>query len=250
MTRAVAYLRVSTEGQAERGLGLDVQREDVERFCEQQEWELVRVYEDPGVSGATPPPDRPAFAELLTDLENNGVEKVVVARLDRLARDLGAQLWAEKELLVNGVELVSVGEPFRGDDPVAIAFRQIIGVFAELEKRQLVRRLQRGRSKKRERGGYMGGQTVPYGLTVQGEADEAVLVPHEEQAHVVEMIYRYRELGNTLRWIADNLNDQGIATQQGSEWAPQTVKNVLDNEIYVTTCLVTEERFERVQAPN
>jgi len=249
MTNAVAYIRVSTEGQAERGLGLEVQREDIQRFCEQQEWELLRVYEDAGVSGATPPPDRPAFAKLLADLEANGVDKVVVARLDRLARDLGGQLWAEKELLVNGVELVSVAEPFRGDDPVAIAFRQIIGVFAELEKRQLVRRLQAGRSAKHRRGGYAGGQTIPYGLRVQGEADEAVLVADPDEASVVQEIHQLRAAGETLRGIANKLNDQGIPTQKGSQWAPQTVKNVLSNPVYITTGIVTQEQAAALMSP-
>lgn len=248
MTNAVAYIRVSTEGQAERGLGLEVQREDVERFCEQQGWEVLRVYEDAGVSGATPPPDRPAFADLLTDLEANGIDKVVVARLDRLARDLGGQLWAEKELLVNSVELVSVAEPFRGDDPVAIAFRQIIGVFAELEKRQLVRRLQAGRSAKHRRGGYAGGQTIPYGLRVQGEGDEAVLVANESEALVVKRIYEWRAAGQTLRSIAETLNDKGVPTQQGSQWAAQTVKNVLSNAVYITMGIVTQEQVEKLTA--
>jgi DNA invertase Pin-like site-specific DNA recombinase len=50
----IGYLRVSTDLQAERGFGLDVQRERIEAFCRAERCQLVDVFIDPRVSGTTP----------------------------------------------------------------------------------------------------------------------------------------------------------------------------------------------------
>jgi len=78
------------------------------------------------VSGATL--DRAGLQAMLTDAARGGFQAVVVAKMDRLARDLMAQLWIEKEfqlwiekeLMKAGVEIVSVAEPFRGQDPANV----------------------------------------------------------------------------------------------------------------------------------
>ena len=64
-TRALGYLRVSTEEQAASGHGLDTQEKSVRAFAESQGYELVAVLTDPGVSGATRPADRPSFGQAL-----------------------------------------------------------------------------------------------------------------------------------------------------------------------------------------
>ena len=52
--KVVALFRVSTEAQAESGLGLEAQRKEVELYCEQQDLELVADFTEAGVSGKTP----------------------------------------------------------------------------------------------------------------------------------------------------------------------------------------------------
>ena len=122
-----------------------------------------------------------------------------------------------------------------------------MGSFAEYEKKLLVLRLRGGRIAKHRRGGYAGGRTIPYGLQVQGEGSDAVLVADEDEAPAVQMIYQQRAAGQTFRGIADKLNDQGIPTQRGNEWAAQTVKNVLTNPLYVVTGILTQEQFDAGQ---
>ena len=142
----VAYLRVSTDTQAENGQSLTIQLETIQKYCKEKSLNLVQTYTDPGISGSLA--DRPALSELLQEARNKKFEKVIVAKMDRLARDLFVQLWIEKELLIYDIELVSIAEPYKGDDPMNIAMRQIVGVFAQLERGRITERLLSGRMKK------------------------------------------------------------------------------------------------------
>jgi site-specific DNA recombinase len=76
-------LPVSTDRQAEEGLGLDVQEKAVKAYLRDRKARAVRWFKDRGVSGAVK--DRPALSELLQSLCPGDV--IVLARLDRLARD-------------------------------------------------------------------------------------------------------------------------------------------------------------------
>src|SRR5207244_13557650 len=87
--RLVAYTRVSTDRQAERGFGLEVQREQIRRWAKSAGHRVVAWYEDAGVSGSNGVETRVALADALAALD--GADGVVVARLDRLARQLTVQ---------------------------------------------------------------------------------------------------------------------------------------------------------------
>src|SRR5437879_9903185 len=105
----VAYLRVSTPGQVEDGLGLQIQQDQIQAYLKRNPTlTLARTFRDEGLSGSTL--DRPALKALLTEAKEKHFTKVIVPKLDRLARDLYVQLFLEKELLIHGIEVVSLAE--------------------------------------------------------------------------------------------------------------------------------------------
>ncbi|MFA5141137.1 MAG: recombinase family protein [Elusimicrobiota bacterium] len=223
--RVVGYCRVSTEGQAEHGMGLQIQRDGINRFAQEHpEYELVKIYEDPGISGASL--NRPGLNALLEDAKEKRFTKVIIAKLDRLARDLYIQLWVEKELLIHGIEVISLAEAFNGKDPMTTAMRQIVGVFAQLEKGRITERLQSGRLKKASLGGYAGGR-LPRGY----KTDEGKLRLNRE-ATTVRAIRKLHRQGWALRRIARHLNEQSIPNSKGSQWYPATVRYIVHNPVY------------------
>lgn len=229
--RAVGYIRVSTENQVEEGLSLDIQREAITSYCNKQKYELLRIYEDPGVSGATL--DRPALLSLLESAKANEFDIVVIYQLDRLARDLYTQLFIEKELEVAEVELYSVCEPdINRNDPMTVALRQMKGVFAQYEKEMIRLRLTAGRLKKFRDGGYAGGSpALGYTPRREGRAHSKLEVDKEE-AKVVRYIKKLRRQGLSLREIALRLTEEGIPTKRGGEWYPATIRYILMNPLY------------------
>lgn len=224
--KIAAYIRVSTVGQArEEAFGLDVQREAIRRYADQERHEVVAWYEDAGVSGATI--DRPGLADLLRDAEAKRFGLVVVARMDRVARDVFVQLWIEKELLKAGVEIVSATEPLRGQDPMMTAFRQMTAIFAQLEKSIIVQRMKAGRRVKASRGGFAGGRP-PFGYRALRGALEVDAGRSETVRRVFDLKRAKRR--TTLQEIADTLNGEGRRTAEGKLFARVHVKRILDRK--------------------
>ena len=89
-TKTIAYLRVSTEKQADRGVSLDAQRAKLKGYAELYELDLVEIIVDAGESAKTL--DRPGLQRALRMLKAGEAEALLVVKLDRLTRsvvDLG-----------------------------------------------------------------------------------------------------------------------------------------------------------------
>jgi site-specific DNA recombinase len=225
-TAVVAYLRVSTPGQAEDGLGLQIQQDQIQAYLKRNpSLTLLKTFRDEGHSGSSL--ERPALQALLTEAKEKLFTKVIVAKLDRLARDLYVQLFLEKELLVHGIEVVSLAESFNGKDPIMVAMRQIVGVFAQLERGRITERLLAGRRKKLESGQYAGGKP-PMGYCVRNS--ELVIDPTE--ADVIQRIFRHKMGRHSFGWIARRLNADGIKPRRGTQFYPSTVRYILMNPAY------------------
>src|SRR3954471_20116460 len=83
--KVVGYVRVSTEEQATAGHGLEVQERAIRSFCESQEYELVEIVSDAGVSGAKRPDDREGFRRVLELAADKKFSILLVWKFDRLA---------------------------------------------------------------------------------------------------------------------------------------------------------------------
>jgi len=94
--RVAVYTRVSTQEQAEKGTSLDVQDSQLKAFCQAQGWAITNSYTDAGLSGKND--ERPGLKQMLADAKFNLFEKIVVFKLDRLARNLRLLLSTESQL--------------------------------------------------------------------------------------------------------------------------------------------------------
>ena len=230
--RATGYLRVSTDAQAgEDRFGLESQTEAIRNFAKGQGYDLVSWYTDAGVSGGTL--ERPELQRLLEDSRTGQFQVVLVAKMDRVARDLMAQLWLEKELLRSDVEIVSVAEPFRGQDATNRLFRQIIGAFAEFEKARIADRMSGGRKVKASQGKYAGGGT-PLGYKAQRGVGKYLLDP--DKAVAVKRTFEMADEGLNLQEIADRLNQEGLSTAHGDTFHRTQVRRILlHKDVYLGT---------------
>jgi DNA invertase Pin-like site-specific DNA recombinase len=223
--RLCGYLRVSSESQLD-GFGLEVQREGIEAWAVANGHEVTLWTSDEGVSGSNGVEGRHGLYLALNAIKDGDAEGLVVFRLDRLARALGVQESTLAMVWAMGGHVFSVdgGEVLRDDpdDPYRTALRQMIGVFAQLERGMIVARLRAGRRAKAARGGYSGAGSPPYGtIAVEGEL---VPVPGERAT-----ILRMRELSATLTLekVAAALNAEGHTAKRGGPWYPESVRRTL-----------------------
>jgi DNA invertase Pin-like site-specific DNA recombinase len=210
--KAFAYLRVSSLGQRE-GDGYDRQLAACESYCAQDGLEIAEVFRE-SMTGASDLEDRPALAELLVALEENGVKTVVIEKLDRLARDLLVQENIVRDLAGRGYRLISALEPdLCSTDPSRVLMRQIFGAIAQYDKTMLVAKMRAARERIRGRGERCEG-IRPYG-ELAGEQS------------VLSKMRAWRQDGRTLQWITDALNLEQVPARGGNAWTVGSVGRIL-----------------------
>jgi len=193
--KAVGYVRVSTEEQAREGLSLDAQEEKIKAYCTAKGWRLVRIYRDEGFSGKDL--NRPALQEMLRDLKSDGIQAVVVAKLDRLTRsvrDLGYLI----DDLFDGVALASVEESLDTTTAGGRFVLHILGAVAQWERETISERTRNTLRYKRERGEWVG--RVPYGFKI---GPDGRLIEDPEKVRNIQRMKRLRRRGYSYREIAE-----------------------------------------------
>ena len=211
--KAFAYLRVSGKGQV-KGDGFTRQLKAIREYAKAHGIRIVKVFREEGVSGAKDFENRPALAEMIESLHGNGVQLVLIERLDRLARDLMIQETIIGDLRKHGFDLISATEPdLLSDDPSRVMFRQFMGAIAQWEKTVIVQKLRGARQRAKAKHGRCEG-AKPYG-TLPGEAE------------VVERIRELRAEGLGFDRLAAQLDKEGIKTRRGKRWHGTVVNSIL-----------------------
>lgn len=227
--KLVAYLRVSTERQAEQGLGLDVQRQALRAWAKQNGHRIALWTADEGVSGSNGVERRVALLDALSALSEGVAAGLVVYRLDRLARDLIVQEQLLAEVRRAGGQVFSCSAAEDGyladdpDDPSRRLIRQVLGAVSEYERAMITLRLRSGRRRKAEKGGYA------YGAPPLGHrADDGQLVPDEQEQRTVARIAELHASGASTREIAALLSAEGYKTKRGNDtWHSATVAHAV-----------------------
>lgn len=221
-TRAVAYLRVSTDDQQ---LGPDAQRAAIAEYAARHGVLVVAEHADHGVSGAAKLDKRPGMLDALASLREHGAGLLLVAKRDRLARDVVTAALIEAAAARVGARVVSAaGEGTDADenDPAAQLLRRLIDAFAEYERALIAARTRAALAVKSRRGERVGG--VPYGF----EAVEGRLV---KVAHEQAGIVRARQLragGLSLAAVGQQLAREGWRSRAGSPMAAVQVQRILE----------------------
>lgn len=224
MKNVVAYIRVSTDGQiGEDKFGLDAQREQIIEYCAKNDMNIIKWFADEGESGAK---ERPGFDEIVYgDVANPPAECVVVAKTDRVARDIEIYYYYKMLLRKKDMELVSVSEDFGREGMMKDVLEMFTIAVAKMERENITKRTSSGRRIKANNGGYSGGRP-PYGYRAQNGTLEII----QEEAENVRYIIRAKDSGATYKEICDTLNAAGKKTRSGSPWPISTVQVVLGNK--------------------
>lgn len=228
--RAVAYLRVSTDLQAERGMGLAVQRERIKTHAADKGLELVDVVQEAASGGVREGEEfswehRPVLLDLMGRAEAGEFAVLLVARLDRLSRDYATLVILERRLERHGVEVVSTAEE-NGDGPLAEYLRGNLALVAQLERAMIRDRLTSGKLAKKKLGRHVHGR-IPYGY----RSDSGILEPVPELELVVRRIFSEAKSSGPGS-IARRLNADEIAGPRGGQWSRQAVTLLLRNPVY------------------
>ena len=174
----VAYIRVSTEKQAEEGNGLDSQKRDIQAYAGKNGMLISEWYVDDGYTGENM--NRPALQRLINDCYAKKVKNVIAFKLDRISRGMVDGLYIiEKIFVPNDVKFICVHDAVNYDSPMEQAYTQMMAVFAQLDKNTMMLRMRGGMLERIKQGYWMGGGNLPYCYTYS--KDKGILIPIEER---------------------------------------------------------------------
>lgn len=222
-TRTVAYLRVSTDKQADHGISLDAQRAKVIAYAQLYDLELVSIEVDAGESAKSL--ERPALQVALSKLKRGEADALLVVKLDRLTRsvvDLGELL--EAYFKDERRALLSVSEQIDTRSAAGRMVLNILTVVGQWEREAIGERTKLAMKHLAAQGKYVGGK-VPYGSAIGGDGE--TLVPNPAEQLVIAAVRTLRALGMTLRAIAAELARRGMRSRAGKRFKPSAIAAIL-----------------------
>jgi DNA invertase Pin-like site-specific DNA recombinase len=207
--KAVIYIRVSTEGQARDGVGLDAQLERCRALAVARGATVVAEHRDEGLSGRDGLAQRPGLAAAVEQCRATGAVLMVysVSRIARRQRLLWSLLDPESG---HGLAVVSATEPFDTTTPMGRAMLGMIAVWSQLEADLVSQRTKDALA------------TVKANGTRLGAPPASALVPG-----AVARIRALRAEGRSVAQIADTLNSENVPSARGGKWWPKTVRYAL-----------------------
>ena len=222
-TKAVAYLRVSTDGQE---LGLDAQRDAIARDAARRGVQVAAWCADDGVSGSVPAIARPGFQRALAAIGEHGATLLLVAKPDRLSRgSLGEAELAEHAVIRLGAVLGYADGTPETSTAQAELQRDMFRVFAKYERKLIAERTSAALQAKRARGERAG--QVPVGYRLGHDGQTLLADPAEQSA-----------LAAARGWRREGLSFRAITARLGAEhprpdgrrWHLTTVQRLLADE--------------------
>jgi len=219
MRSVIAYYRVSTDKQGKAGLGIEAQREAVQRFVAAEGLTILAEHTEVETGkGADALDRRPVLREALAQARKAKVA-VVVAKLDRLSRDVAFIAG----LMAQGVPFV-VAELGADADPFMI---HIYAALAEKERSMIAERTRAALARKKAAGAVLGNRTNLAEAAVMGAAANREGAD-AFAANVLPIVREIQAAGAmTARAVSDALNARGVRTARGGAWHNSTVRNLL-----------------------
>ncbi|MDQ0923363.1 DNA invertase Pin-like site-specific DNA recombinase [Pseudarthrobacter sp. W1I19] len=217
------YLRISLDDEG-TGLGIERQRHDSTALCKRLGWEVAKVYADENLSAYKRSVDRPAWEELLTDLEAGTIHGVACYDVDRIARqpkqlERLIDLYESKRRLVFAT--VS-GEIDLSTADGRFLARLLVNV-ANKSSADTARRVARAQLQRAQQGKVAGGGARPYGY----ERDNVTVVP--EEAAVIQDAAKRILLGETLIGICKSIDGQYPTPGKSTKWNRTVLRSILLN---------------------
>jgi site-specific DNA recombinase len=221
MTKAVGYVRVSTEEQAKGGVSLDMQRAKIRAYADLEEMELLEIISDEGISGCSIK-IRPGVQQVLKTVRHKQVEAVIIYKLDRLSRNTVKALEIAKLMDRKGVGLHSITEKLDTKSAMGRFFFTLMASIAEMERGIISERIVAAMDLKRARGEALNNNPL-FGYRRAGDK----LVPDLHEQKTLQRIHALRSEGLTIHRIVEILNEEGITNRKGRPFGKSQVHSLI-----------------------
>lgn len=222
----VAYIRVSTDEQAEKGNSLLEQRERLTAYCIAMGWSEPVFYEDDGFSAKDL--RRPALTQMLNDIKNRKFNRLITTKLDRLSRKLLDVLNTIDFLDKYDCQFISSSESFDTSTPSGRLTLQLLGSFGEFERERNSERVKDNMRSLARQGEKVISRPC-YGYNIVNGIREINI----EESLNLRMMAEWAAAGEGARSIAKRVNAMGIKTKQNNLWHEKIIRELLQRETLI-----------------
>lgn len=230
MTKQIAiYTRQSID--KKESLSIEGQIEQCKRLLNET---VPLIYSDKGFSGKNT--DRPELQRLINDIKLGKIDKVIVYKLDRISRNITDFYKLYEIMDEHKCEFISASESFDTSSAMGTAMMGILAVFAEMERKNIQKRVKDNYYYRTATTGSWAGGPAPYGFkNGRNEFNKPTLIPISEEIEAVKLMFSlYCGVEHcTLGEIARNLNNRGYKPHKRKVFDSVTVSKILQNPIYV-----------------
>ena len=218
---AVAYCRVSTSLERQN-LGNDAQAQAIEEWSRRNGVRIVEWFVEE-CSGGLELSKRTVLMQALAATVAHGAGKLVVQKMDRLARDSVVACLALGELERNGASLAVADGAGEGDGPTAQLLRSVLLAVAEFEKSMIALRVKAALQVKKSRGEMTG--VAPYGMRLS--PDGKTLEPHPEETAIKARLRQLRASGMSIRGVLQQAKVEGLCNRKGKPFTLRSLHSIV-----------------------
>lgn len=241
-----AYERLSREDdRKEESSSIESQKMIIESFAKFNKLHIIKHYSDDGFTGSNF--NRPGFEELKRDIEDGMINCVIVKDLSRLGRELYLTgQYIEEYFLSKDVRFIAINDGY--DSEIGDSMLGIRLSVNDMYLRDTSKKIRSTLDEKRRRGDYIGSYAA-YGY-MKNPDNPKQLVPDPNVAHIVKQMFDWASIGMGTTTIAHKLTEMNVpiptiykkintpncnySLNDGNGiWRPQTVKAILENEMYL-----------------
>jgi site-specific DNA recombinase len=219
------YCRVSTEEQASEGYSISAQLQTLRQYAHLYGWQIAEEYVDEGISGKDIK-GRPAMQRMISDVEKDKFQAILVWKISRLSRNLLDTLVLLDKFEEYDVKFISYSENFDTSSPIGKLVVQLMASIAEMERNTLSENVKLGMTQRAKEGSWNGGVVFGY------DSIEKELIINRKEAETVQLIFTLYAEGNGLKAITNHLNKVGFRTKRGKYFSINGIATILDNPIY------------------
>lgn len=222
MKKVIGYVRVSSETQKRKNNSIPLQKKKIKEYCSLNDFDLIDVYEDDGVSGMSID-KRNGFKSMVEFMKENKIDGIVVWSLSRLGRKMKDVVEFMDFLKSNNIGFFSIKENLSNDDKIGSLIMNILSSINEFEVEVIRERIKDVKRNKKENGEVYG--RMMYGFdNVMGK-----MVENKEEKRIIRRVKNFRSRGWSWRKISNRLNDEGIKSKENKMWYDGSLYNMMRN---------------------
>ena len=219
---------MSTIRQKKEGISLEGQEREIIEYCKRNNINLVKVYRDEGISGKDIE-GRDEFKEMLDYALKNNVDTIISFKLSRFTRKLKDLANTIDLLDENDINLIFIEDGINTKTPTGRFMCYIVGAVAEMERENTSDFVSMTMGQNALKGNWNGGIVFGY----DSDDSKKLIINKDEKMIVEKIFYYFTEKNWGYKKIANYLNHRNLKTKKGTDWSINSIKQVLDNPIYV-----------------